>query len=72
MKNIPTNNVLLINNLKEQGISYYRSELKHFADSFDCSTQKKFIILDDIDFINEQSQQVFETVLINTAIMSIF
>tara|TARA_B100001057_G_scaffold438278_1_gene470668 strand:- start:37 stop:987 length:951 start_codon:yes stop_codon:yes gene_type:complete len=60
MKEIPTNNVLLINNLKEQGISYYRSEVKTF-----CQTpsivphKKKFIILDDIDFINEQSQQVF-------------
>lgn len=60
MKDIPTNNVLLINNLKEQGISYYRCEVKTF-----CQTpsivphKKKFIILDDIDFINEQSQQVF-------------
>ena len=60
MKEIPINNVLLINNLKEQGISYYRSEVKTF-----CQTpsivphKKKFIILDDIDFINEQSQQVF-------------
>ena len=60
LKDIPTANVLLINNLKEQGISYYRSEVKTF-----CQTpsivphKKKFIILDDIDFINEQSQQVF-------------
>ena len=54
LKEIPTNNVLLINNLKEQGISYYRSEVKTF-----CQTpsiiphKKKFIILDDIDFIND-------------------
>ena len=60
LKDIPTANVLLINNLKEQGISYYRNEVKTF-----CQTpsivphKKKFIILDDIDFINEQSQQVF-------------
>ena len=60
LEEIPSNNVLLINNLKEQGISYYRSEVKTF-----CQTpsiiphKKKFIILDDIDFINEQSQQVF-------------
>ena len=60
LKEVPTANVLLINNLKEQGISYYRSEVKTF-----CQTpsivphKKKFIILDDIDFINEQSQQVF-------------
>ena len=59
MKNIPTNNVLLINNLKEQGISYYRSEVKTFCKLLRLFHTKKFIILDDIDFINEQSQQVF-------------
>ena len=59
-KNIPRNNVLYINNLKEQGIQYYRTEVKTF-----CQTpsmiygKKKFIILDDIDLINDQSQQVF-------------
>ena len=57
---IPRNNVLYINNLKEQGIQYYRTEVKTF-----CQTpsmiygKKKFIILDDIDSINDQSQQVF-------------
>ena len=57
---IPKNNVLYINNLKEQGIQYYRTEVKTF-----CQTpsmifgKKKFIILDDIDLINDQSQQVF-------------
>ena len=57
---IPRQNVLYINNLKEQGIQYYRTEVKTF-----CQTpsmifgKKKFIILDDIDSINDQSQQVF-------------
>ena len=38
MKDIPSNNVLLINNLKEQGISYYRSEVKTFlSNSFCCA-----------------------------------
>lgn len=53
-------NVLYINNLKEQGIHYYRTDVKTFCQT--CSTikgKKKFIVLDDIDFINEQSQQVF-------------
>ena len=59
-QNIPNQNVLYINNLKEQGIQYYRTEVKTF-----CQTpsmiygKKKFIILDDIDSINDQSQQVF-------------
>tara|TARA_B100001059_G_C17839497_1_gene591017 strand:+ start:1440 stop:2396 length:957 start_codon:yes stop_codon:yes gene_type:complete len=57
---IPINNVLFINNLKEQGIQYYRNNLKTFCQtSSTIPGRKKFIILDDIDFINEQSQQVF-------------
>ena len=53
-------NVLYINNLKEQGINYYRTDVKTFCQT--CSSvknKKKIIILDDIDLINEQSQQVF-------------
>ena len=53
-------NVLYINSLKEQGINYYRTDVKTFCQT--CSNVKnkrKFVILDDIDFINEQSQQVF-------------
>uniref|UniRef100_A0A6C0KY89 AAA+ ATPase domain-containing protein n=1 Tax=viral metagenome TaxID=1070528 RepID=A0A6C0KY89_9ZZZZ len=54
------NNVLYINNLKEQGINYYRNDVKTFCQT--CSlikNKKKIIVLDDIDLINEQSQQVF-------------
>jgi len=53
-------NILYINSLKEQGINYYRSDVKTFCQT--CSiikNKKKIIILDDIDLINEQSQQVF-------------
>ena len=53
-------NILHINSLKEQGINYYRTDVKTFCQT--CSNvknKKKFIILDDIDLINEQSQQVF-------------
>ena len=57
---IPTDNVLYINNLQEQGISYYRTEVKTFCKTpSSISGKKKFIVLDDIDSINEQSQQVF-------------
>jgi DNA polymerase III delta prime subunit len=53
-------NVLYINNLKEQGINYYRNDVKTFCQTCSCiKNKKKMIILDDIDFINEQSQQVF-------------
>lgn len=56
----PENNILFINSLKEQGINYFRNEMKTFSQS-KCSIfgKKKLIIVDDIDLINEQSQQVF-------------
>ena len=57
---IPKDNILLITNLKEQGIQYYRNEVKTFCQTPSLiSGKKKFIILDDIDYINDQSQQVF-------------
>jgi DNA polymerase III delta prime subunit len=53
-------NVLSINSLKEQGISYYRTEVKTFCQTSSfIPGKKKIIILDDLDIINEQSQQVF-------------
>jgi DNA polymerase III delta prime subunit len=53
-------NVLYINSLKEQGINYYRTDVKTFCQT--CSNikgKKKIVVLDDVDLINEQSQQVF-------------
>ena len=53
-------NILSINNLKEQGITYYRNEVKTFCQTpTSIPGKKKIIILDDIDIVNEQSQQVF-------------
>jgi len=60
LEKIPHQNIMLINNLKEQGIQYYRTEVKTFCQTTSCiSGKKKFIVIDDIDLINEQSQQVF-------------
>ena len=54
------NNILSINSLKEQGISYYRTEVKTFCQTTSAiPNRKKILILDDVDIINEQSQQVF-------------
>lgn len=54
------NNVLSINSLKEQGIAYYRTEVKTFCQTASLiPDKKKIILLDDLDLINEQSQQVF-------------
>ena len=56
----PENNILFINNLKEQGIQYFRNEMKTFCQSHTAiHGKKKLVIVDDIDTINEQSQQVF-------------
>jgi len=57
---LPESNILFINNLKEQGINYYRNEMKTFCQSHSSIYgKKKLIIIDDMDTINEQSQQVF-------------
>jgi len=57
---IPETNIMIINNLKEQGINNYRNEMKTFCQSH-CTIagKKKIILVDDIDMVYEQSQQVF-------------
>ena len=59
-ENYDETNILYINSLKEQGISFYRNDVKTFCQT-KCSIphKKKIIVLDDLDIINEQSQQVF-------------
>jgi len=57
---LPENNILFINNLKEQGIQYFRNEMKTFCQTHSSIYgKKKLVIIDDLDNINEQSQQVF-------------
>ena len=59
-QSFPENNILFINNLKEQGIQYFRNEMKTFCQSHSVIYgKKKLVIIDDIDSINEHSQQVF-------------
>ena len=46
--------------MKEQGIQYFRNDMKTFCQSrSSIYGKKKIVIIDDIDTINEQSQQVF-------------
>ena len=56
---VDNQNVLYINSLKDQGIQYYRNEVKTFSQTYSNIKKKKCIVLDDIDIINDQSQQVF-------------
>jgi hypothetical protein len=61
---LPEKNILFINNLKEQGINYYRHEMKIFCQSYSVVPgKKKFVVIDDLDCITEQSQQVFRSYL---------
>tara|TARA_B100000513_G_scaffold195270_2_gene125563 strand:+ start:362 stop:1345 length:984 start_codon:yes stop_codon:yes gene_type:complete len=58
--NFPENNIMYVNNLKEQGIQYFRNDMKTFCQSHSIiRNKKKMVIIDDIDMINEQGQQVF-------------
>lgn len=65
-QSFPYDNIIYINNLKEQGIQFYRNEMKTFCQTkSSIKNKKKMIIIDDIDNINEQSQQVFRTYIDN-------
>ncbi len=56
----PEHNIMFINNLKEQGIQFFRNEMKTFCQSHsNIKGKRKLVVVDDIDSINEQSQQVF-------------
>jgi DNA polymerase III delta prime subunit len=57
-------NILYINNLNDQGIAYYRNDMKIFCQSSSLiKNKKKLIVIDDLDTINEQCQQVFRSTL---------
>ena len=59
-------NVLYINSVKEQGVQYYRTEVRIFCQTTSTVPgKKKTIVLDDMDVISEQGQQVFLTGLDN-------
>jgi DNA polymerase III delta prime subunit len=61
---IPETNILFINNLKDQGINYFRNEMKTFSQTKSTVFgKKKMIVIDDIDWINEQCQQVIRNYL---------
>ena len=66
-KNSINRNTIFINLLKEQGINYYRNELKNYCQINNLANlkEKKTIILDDLDLLNEQCQQIFNTFINN-------
>jgi len=57
-------NVLYIHYLKEQGISYYKNEVKYFCQTY-CGIpgKKKIIVLDDLDMLTETNQTIFINII---------
>lgn len=51
-----TEHVLYINNLKEQGIQYYRTEVKNFCQT---TLKNRIVIIDNVDELSDQIQQIF-------------
>lgn len=63
-KDYSPDNILVINSIHEKGINFYRTHVKTFCQT--CSLvkgKKKIIVLDDLEHVNEQSQQVFRSCL---------
>lgn len=55
-------NVLTVNTLTDHGINYYRTNVKTFCQtSSTIRNKKKIVVLDDIDFITEQSQYIIRS-----------
>lgn len=50
-------NCLMINNIKEQGIQYYRTDMKCFCQT--TPSISKLVVVDEIDDMSEQVQQIF-------------
>lgn len=56
------NNILKINSLSDLGLNTFRQNIKSFCQT--CSTiknKKKSVIIDDIDTINQQTQQIMRS-----------
>lgn len=52
--------IMFITTLQDQGISFYRNEVRTFCQTpSGVSGRKKILVIDNLDTVNEQSQQVF-------------
>jgi DNA polymerase III delta prime subunit len=59
-------NIYYINNLKEQGISAFRQDIKTFVQTYSTiKNKKKCVVIDDIDSYSEQTQQIIRNVIDN-------
>jgi len=51
-------NLMVLNTLKDQGIHFYRNDVKNFCQTA-SRLQRKVVFFDDMDLLSDQSQQVF-------------
>ena len=58
-----TSDVLIINNIKEYGISYFKNEVIQFCRSPSFTNKKKMIVLDDFDCLNDNNQYIFKNII---------
>ena len=57
--------ILYINSLHEQGINFYRNDVKlFFQTNSSVPGKKKLIVLDDLDIVNEQCQQILKNYIV--------
>ena len=55
------NNVLYISSLKEQGVSFYKSDVKTFCQSTsEIYGKKKCIVIDNLDTLSDINQNIFK------------
>lgn len=52
--------LLLVNTVGDNGISFFRNEVRTFCKT-NSPTNKKVVVIDDIDTVNDQSQQVLRS-----------
>lgn len=59
---IPPQQVIYINSLHDQGIRFYRTELKQFCRTVSSVPgKKKLVVLDDLDTVSEHMQQILQS-----------
>ena len=56
-------NIMDLNQLNEQSISFFRNELKLFCQTGSSIHKKKLILIDDIDLLSEQNQKILRCYL---------
>jgi len=55
-------NILITSNLKDQGINYFKNDVKMFCKtSSTIKNKKKILLIDDIDNMNEQTQYIIKS-----------